>query len=85
MIIEQSYFDEIYNSLLNLNFAGIVNPLRKYAIADGNTVTITFGTPRDLTLYLDTPSAKSDERGTTNENLIIKELFDKVGLLELYN
>jgi len=79
--IEKEYFDRIYNELLELNFAEIVRESETYAVADGYTVTITFGPHSDITLFLRTPDHRAGMRQVT---VIIEELFDKVGLLEWY-
>jgi hypothetical protein len=82
-IIEKSYFDNIYEQLLNLNYREIISNSEDVMGMDGTSLKITIGSHQNnIVLNIWSPDYKSEERRTGHLNAIIEELFKKIGLEE---
>ena len=81
--IEKEFFERFYNELLELNFTEILQYTENQNITEGYSIEITFGTHQyNITLNLRLPDDNPEENKTTHVVAIIRELFEKVNLLE---
>ena len=82
--IENEFFEYIYNELMDIDFQEILRSTENIVGADGNRVTIRFGTMNYITVSLWTPNSMIENVNIARVNQLIIEIFEKIGLLEWY-
>jgi hypothetical protein len=85
--INKEYFDTIYTNLMHLNYNSIIenNMYNNFTGVDGSNIIIKIGNSNNsIILNLWSIDYDSKNRKTEELNLIIKELFNYIGLEEWY-
>jgi hypothetical protein len=83
--IDEEYYNQIYEKIVNINFREIILANQSVFGADGEYVKIEIGTTSsNLILGIWSPSLNMLNRKTEGINAILQDLFAKAGLEEWY-